>query len=314
MKLRTEIPAIPGDHSIDHHSKLLLLGSCFSEHMAGKLEYFQFRCLRNPFGILYHPAAIARFLEKVVSGDKYTREALFGHQGRWHCFDAHSSLSSTSREQALSNINTALEETATFLKTATHVLITLGTAWGYRLKETGEPVANCHKIPQKHFEKELASAESVTGNISGMISALRKINPEVQIIFTISPVRHLRDGFVENQRSKAHLVTAVHQVTDPLSCFYFPSYEIVMDELRDYRFYTDDMIHPSDTAIQYIWEKFSGAWISPAAHQDMKEVDAIRKGLSHKPFAPDSPEHRDFRCRLEDRIRRLRSEWPHMEF
>ncbi|WP_461532081.1 GSCFA domain-containing protein [Sinomicrobium sp.] len=312
MKLQTQIPISSGNNHIDYHSRILLLGSCFVEHIGNKLDYFQFRILKNPFGILFHPGAIARFLDRVVSGSKYEADELFEQQGSWRCFDAHSALGNTSRVQALANINTALEETASFLKTTTHIVITLGTAWEYRLKETGQAVANCHKIPQSRFTKKLSSVEDVAGSIVRIRENILAINPDVHFVFTISPVRHLKDGFVENQRSKAHLIAALHQVIPQEN--YFTAYEIVMDELRDYRFYAEDMMHPNATAINYIWEKFAAAHIAPQAIPVMKEVDVIRKGLSHRPFSPDSAEYRDFKSKLNKRIHRLKSEWRYMKF
>ncbi|MBC9796658.1 GSCFA domain-containing protein [Sinomicrobium weinanense] len=312
MKLQTQIPVSPGKNRISYDSRLLLLGSCFVENMGSKLDYFKFPCLQNPFGILFHPGALENFTARVTARQKYTEEVVFEHNGRWHCFDAHSVMSGNSREAVLSRLNKALDHTADYLKNATHIVITLGTAWGYRLKDSGLLVANCHKVPQRQFVRELAPIEAIEKSIEGAIKHIGSVNPGVQFVFTVSPVRHVKDGFVENQRSKAHLITALHNVLKKEA--YFPSYEIMMDELRDYRFYAEDMIHPNQTAIDYIWEKFTLAWISPEAVPVMEEVDAIQKGLAHKPFAPSSEQHQKFLKSLQERISRLQARVPHIWF
>ncbi|RNL77888.1 GSCFA domain-containing protein [Sinomicrobium pectinilyticum] len=312
MKLQTQIKIPAGNNRIDYNSRLLLLGSCFVENIGSKLDYYKFPCLQNPMGILFHPAAIENFTAKVRSGEKYTEDAVFEHNGRWHCFDTHSDMSDRSPEKVLFRINRAIEDTAEYLKNTSHVVITLGTAWGYRLNDTGKFVANCHKVPQHRFTKVLALTEEIEGNIMRIRENIHAVNPDIHFVFTISPVRHLRDGFVENQRSKAHLITALHRVAEEGT--YFPSYEIMMDELRDYRFYAEDMLHPSQTAIDYIWEKFTGVWISPEAVPVMEDIDGIQKSLSHKPFAPDSGEHQKFLKNLQEKISRLQKKIPYIRF
>ncbi|MGS2762128.1 GSCFA domain-containing protein [Sinomicrobium sp. M5D2P9] len=312
MKLQTQIPVSPGNNRISYDSRLLLLGSCFVENMGSKLDYYKFPCLQNPLGILFHPAAIENFTAKVRDGEKYTADAVFEHNGRWHCFDAHSDRSDVSSESVLSGINRAIDDTREYLESATHAIVTLGTAWGYRFNDTGKLVANCHKVPQHRFTKELAPVEEVEKNIVRIRENIRAVNPDIHFIFTISPVRHLKDGFVENQRSKAHLITALHRVAEEGT--YFPSYEIMMDELRDYRFYAEDMLHPSQTAIEYIWEKFTSSRISPEAIPVMKEVDSIQRGLAHKPFAPESEEHQKFLKSLRGKISGVQAKVPHIRF
>ncbi len=312
MKFQTQIPMKPGNNLLDYNSGIVLLGSCFVEHMGEKLRYFKFRELQNPFGILFHPAAIANLTERIKTGQAYTEGDIFQHNGRWHCFDTHSDRSGNTPGEVVTGINKTIANASDYLRTATHVIITLGTAWGYRLNETGILVANCHKVPQSRFSKELASVTAIEEDIIRIRENLRAVNPGIHLIFTISPVRHLKDGFVENQRSKAHLITALHRVLEEDT--YFPSYEIVMDELRDYRFYAEDMIHPGKTAIDYIWEKFTQNYISPEAVPVMKEVDAIRKGRSHRAFAPDSEQHLRFLDQLQRRIEALRKKVPHISF
>lgn len=300
---------------IDYQSKLLLLGSCFSEHIGDRLSYFKFLVVQNPLGILFHPKAIERLISNAIDKKEYSEKDVFTHNERWHSFDAHSKLSALSKNNVLSNLNLAIEKTRNQLIQATHLIITLGTAWVYRHIESDRIVANCHKVPNKHFLKELLSVDAITESLSAIIALVSNINPEVTIIFTVSPVRHLKEGVVENLRSKSHLITGLHRVVDTEDhVFYFPSYELMMDELRDYRFYAGDMIHPNETAIQYIWNTFERIWISKSELAIMSEVDSVQKRLNHTPFYPMSEEHRLFLERLSRDIKSLKQRLPLASF
>ena len=316
MILHTQIPLKKQQlHQINYNSKLLLLGSCFSENIGNKLAYYKFQSAVNPFGILFQPKAIETLITNAINQKKYSDEDIFFHNERWHNFEAHSSLSSTDKNEITNNLNTANTATLNYLKNSTHIVITLGTSWVYRYIETDTIVANCHKIPQKQFLKEILSVEEITESLEAIISLLKTINNKVSIIFTVSPVRHLKDGFIENQRSKAHLLSAIHQIIEPRNnTHYFPSYEIMMDELRDYRFYAEDMIHPNKTAIDYIWEHFSEVWLSEEAEQTMKEVATIQKGLTHRSFNPTSEAHLKFLKNLEQKKETLLKAFPFMKF
>ncbi len=315
MNLQTKIPLQPKEPQIDYTSGILSLGSCFAENIGEKLSQYKFRNDINPFGILFHPKAIETFLWMATQDEKYTETDLFFMNERWHCFDAHSSLSSTDKNTLLNHLNEKLAVTKAKIQTSSHVIITLGTAWVYRLKALDMIVANCHKIPQKEFQKELLSVNEVVQCLQNCIHLVRAINPSVQFIFTVSPVRHSKDGFVENTRSKSHLFTAIHHVIDKIKgASYFPAYEIMMDELRDYRFYNEDMIHPSKLAIQYIWECFIEVWISKEATQVMNKVEEIVKGISHKPFNPQSVAYQKFLKKLELKKEQLTREHPHMSW
>ena len=317
MNFQTYIPLEKkNDNQIDYNSKLLLLGSCFVENIGEKFSYFKFQSLQNPFGILFHPKAIETLISKVVTGYQYSEADIFYHNEQWHCYDAHSRLSHTSKEALLRNLNNQLEHTSNRLKEASHIVITFGTAWVYNHYKSNLPVANCHKVPQKEFIKQLLSVEEVTNSIKSMVNLIRQVNLKTQIIFTVSPVRHIKDGFVENTQSKAHLIAAIHDViTNNIEyCHYFPSYELMMDELRDYRFYDEDMLHPNAIAINYIWEKFKYCWMSESTFSTMTEVDSIQKGMSHKPFNPDSEAHQQFLNRLESQKSQLSQVFPHITF
>ena len=205
-------------------------------------------------------------------------------------------------------------ETKRSLETTSNIIITLGTAWVYRHIASKKIVANCHKVPQKEFQKELLITDEIKTSLENCMALVKKVNPNAQFIFTVSPVRHLKDGFVENQRSKAHLITALHQMINGNDVSYFPAYEIMMDELRDYRFYGKDMLHPNELAVDYIWEKFRSVWISPDCLSVMEEVDSIQKGLMHRPFNPDSVGHQKFRTSLQAKITYLQEKYPFMKF
>ena len=306
------------DNPIDYQSQLLLLGSCFVENIGGKLAYYKFKSLQNPFGILFHPIAIENLLSKSIQEINYTEDDIFYHNERWHCFDAHSDLSDVSKEELLRKLNGGLKEIRKKITASSHIVITLGTAWVYQELKSNTIVANCHKVPQKEFSKDLLSVDKVSDSLMNTIRMIRTINPSVHFIFTVSPVRHLKDGFVENQLSKAHLLAAVNKVIQNsnflLHTSYFPSYEIMMDELRDYRFYARDMVHPNQLGIDYIWERFKDTWITRESHETMSKVEAVQKGLEHKSFNPESEAHQGFLKSLQTKITYLQQRYPFMEF
>ena len=315
MNLQTIVPLKKEvKNSIDYNSKILLLGSCFSENIGDKLNYFKFQTNQNPFGILFHPKAIENLVTNAINKKKYLPEDLIFQNERWHCFDAHSSLSSADKNELLANLNSAITATNKKLKEATHVIITLGTSWVYRFIETDAIVANCHKIPQKKFLKKLLSVDEVTKSLKTTIALLKSVNKNVHILFTISPVRHLKDGFTENMQSKSHLITAIHSVINANNCSYFPSYEIMMDELRDYRFYAQDMMHPNKTAINYIWERFMETQISDSSKLTMQEIETIQKGISHRPFNKNSEQHQRFLKNLEVKKEKINSLFSFIKF
>lgn len=322
MNLQTKIPLKKQSKNlIDYNSSVLLLGSCFSENIGDKLNYFKFSNQQNPLGILFHPKAIETLIFKAVNKKKYLKHDVFFHNEQWHCFDAHSILSNSVKLDLLSNLNTQIELTNTHIKKATHIIITLGTAWVYQFCETGRLVANCHKIPQNQFSKAVLPVADILNALINIEELIYGINTDVNLIFTVSPIRHIKDGYIENMQSKAHLITAIHEFLSnkkgPIvnsNSFYFPSYEIMMDELRDYRFYKEDMIHPNTTAIRYIWERFKAVWIDEKALKIMEEVDAIQKGLLHKPFNSKSQAHQIFLQKLEVKKNNLKAQYPHFAF
>ena len=314
MKLQTQIPLKKAENQIDYNSQLVVLGSCFANNIGDKLAYYKFRALQNPFGVLFHPLAIENLISRAIQEESYTGEEVFFLNERWQCYDAHSDLSSVAIEDLLGSLNSGLSKTKLYINKASHIFITLGTAWTYQLKESGKEVANCHKVPQLAFKKELLSIEKIVQSLEAIIHQIQTINTKTQIVFTVSPVRHLKDGFLENQLSKAHLISAVHQIIKKGKALYFPSYELMMDELRDYRFYGNDLVHPNDLAITYIWEKFVSVWIAQEAWPTMEKVAAVQSGLNHRPFNPESLKHQEFLKALDQKITYLQKKYPYMKF
>jgi len=277
MNLQTKISLRSQEPKINYNSEMVMLGSCFAENVGDTFEYFKFKNVINPFGILFHTKAIETFLWMATQEEEYTETDVFTHNERWHCFDAHSSLSDINRDTLVSKLNQILLSSKKKIGDATHIFITLGTSWVYRLKSMDMIVANCHKISQKEFTKELLSIQDNVQSLQNCIHMIRSVNQDAKIVFTVSPVRHAKDGFVANTRSKSHLISAVHQVIEETqNTTYFPAYELMMDELREYRFYDTDMLHPSKVAIQYLWNRFSEVWMSKETFSTMQKVEEIK--------------------------------------
>jgi len=320
MKLQTKIPLPKQSHNlVDYNSRILLLGSCFAENIGEKFNYFKFQNTINPFGILFHPKAIENLITNAVNEKEYTADDVFLHNEQWHSFDAHSKLSNVSKEDLLGGLNNAIKSTNQQINSSTHIIITLGTSWAYRHIESDKTVANCHKVSQKQFLKELLSVDEIVQCLQAIIALIKQENPKTSIIFTVSPVRHIKDGFVENTLSKSQLISAIHQLLRESSSLsvaegYFPSYEIMMDELRDYRFYAEDLIHPSTTAINYIWERFKTVWMCEETTKIMDQVEIVQKGLNHQPFNPSTTQHKIFVENLKRNQEQLSAQFTHITF
>ena len=315
MKLTTPIKLSRQNPPINYSSKVLLIGSCFAQNMGAKLEYYKFQQCTNPFGILFHPVAIEKLITRAVNHTWFTSKDVFLQNEQWHCFLAHSKLSNTSEEDLISALNSALEKLRFSLLEASHVVFTFGTAWVYKHLEKDTIVANCHKVPQKEFVKQLLSPDDVSDVLLGIETKLRTINPTCSIINTVSPVRHIKDGLIANSRSKAHLIAGVQEIVSPEKLnYYFPSYEIMMDELRDYRYYKEDLIHPNQTAIHLIWEKFLSSWVASETFEIQKKIAVIQNGLLHIPFNENSKAHIHFKKDLETKISEIKEQLPWATF
>ncbi len=315
MNFTTKVSINKYNFPIDYNSKVMLLGSCFAENMGEKFRYFKFHHVLNPFGIIFNPVSIEKLINRAVNKIEFTEKDIFFHNDLWHCYDVHSVLSNTSSELLLENLNTILHSFTNQIQEATHVILTYGTSWVYRNKTSNEIVANCHKVPQNKFTKELLSIETIQKSIQNTIDLVCKINSNCKFIFTVSPVRHIKDGFVENQRSKSHLISAIHNINNqPSTVNYFPSFEIMMDELRDYRFYAEDMLHPSQAAIDYIWIKFFENYVDEKEFATMNQVCEIQRALKHRPFNPNTESHQKFLESLRIKILTLSEKLPNIHF
>jgi hypothetical protein len=292
----------------------MLVGSCFTDHLGNKLQQHRFSTLQNPNGILFNPVSLAKSVTSYIEKKHYNRNDLFFQQEWWTSWDHHSQFSHANPEMLLEMINRSQDEAHLFLQKAKWIVLTVGSAWVYQLAE-GTVVANCHKVPTDKFQKRLLPVEEVLAVLDNMIHRLFIFNPGLRILFTISPVRHLRDGFVENNRSKAALIQAVHHLVEKFEgLFYFPAYELIIDDLRDYRFYAEDMVHPNYLATNYVWEKFSESCIDEESRKFIKEIAPINAALAHKPFQPDSNAHKLFRQKQVEKLQQLQTSYPFLDF
>jgi len=316
MNFTTKIPIQKSNFPIDYDSKIMLLGSCFAENMGEKFEYFKFQTIVNPFGIIFNPVSLEKLIRRSIEKRKFTKNDIFFHNDLWHCFEVHSELSNSDKDAFLESLNDLISSTNKQLNDSTHIIITLGTSWVYLNIESNEIVANCHKVPQKEFTKELLSIQQIEESLESIISLVHLVNPNCKFIFTVSPVRHIKDGFVENTLSKAHLISAIHKIINhhPLPNTYFPAYEIMMDELRDYRFYGEDMLHPNQTAIDYIWIQFFQNYISESEFGLMNDICSIQKGLNHRPFNPNTESHQKFIDGLTQKMQLIKNQYPFIKF
>lgn len=314
MNFRLEYSPKPFPAKIQHRQPLLLIGSCFTENIGSKLKQLKFTVLENPNGILFNPASIVKSLRSYVRNREYTAGDLFYQNECWNSWEHHSRFSHPDPVQCLASINKSQAEAHFFLKKAEWLLVTVGSAFVYEL-DNQDVVANCHKVPTDKFNKRLLSPQEIIALFTGVLQEVFEFNPFVNVIFTISPVRHLRDGFVENNRSKAALIQAIHQLVDNDSrLFYFPAYELVIDDLRDYRFYAEDMVHPNYPATNYVWEKFIATCIDDASQQLMKEINIINAAKNHKPFHPSSGMHRKFLQLNLNRVIQLQEQFEYIDF
>lgn len=314
MDFHLEFTPRPFKVKISHQHNLMLIGSCFTEQVGTKLAAHKFSVLDNPNGILFNPVSVVKSITSYIENRQYTESDLFYQNESWNSWEHHSRFSNPDKELCLAGINESQTSAYEFLKNADWLLITLGSAFVYEL-QNNEVVANCHKVPTDKFTKRLLTTEELYEGLQQMINKTLAFNPGINIIFTISPVRHLRDGFIENNRSKATLIHAIHQLVEKnTDCFYFPAYELVIDDLRDYRFYAEDMVHPNYAATNYVWEKFIATCIDEPAQLLMKEISVIVAAKNHKPFNPTSKQHKKFLQTNLDKINKLLLQFPYINF
>ena len=299
---------------ISYQDQIILFGSCFSENIGQKLKSYKFNVSINPFGILYNPKSIYKNLIGLIENKKQKEGDLIENNGMYYSWDYHGFYSNESRSELLKNLNTQFLSARKSLKKTKFLILTFGTSWIYKHIESGNIVANCHKVPSDKFDRYRLSTKEIIKDYEYLINRLKDFNPEINIIFTVSPIRHLKDGAHENQLSKSSLLLAIDSLKSTFdNCYYFPSYEIMMDELRDYRFYKNDMIHPSDLAIDYIWKKFRLNFISNHCYDIMNQVKKLRDAVNHKPLNVSSKKHNIFRNKFFEFSKNLSKQNPFLD-
>jgi hypothetical protein len=306
---------------INHQQKIMLMGSCFTENIGEKLLTHKFQVLQNPNGILFNPVSVKEAFEKYIHNELITTSNLFYLNEGYHSWHHHSRFSAIEADDAVEKINTATNQAHQYLKNADWLVITYGSAWVYELTNeaanatSGSVAANNHKAPANWFNRRLLTSNEVVDIITNTVKKLHAFNANFKIIFTVSPVRHLREGFVENNRSKAALIHAVHNACEQYSnAFYFPAYELVIDDLRDYRFYAEDLVHPNYAATNYVWEKFITTCIDERSQQLMQQINEINAAVNHKPFNPQSQAHKRFITATLQKIDILKKNFNYLSF
>ena len=321
MDFRLELHIKPFAKQIQLQDPIMLMGSCFTDHISKKLSAHKFSVCENPHGILFNPRSIENALQACVSNKRYTEKDLFLFNELYTSWEHHGQFSHPDAAAALHMMNASTNAAHQFLRQAKWMIITLGSAWVYELNNTNyggnvhDVAANCHKVPQQHFNHRLLTASATNNSLQNIVNIIRSFNPGINIIFTISPVRHYREGLVENNRSKALLISAVHEIIgiNP-DIFYFPSYELVLDDLRDYRFFAEDMVHPNYQATQYVWEKFVPACIDASSRLYMDDIIKIVHAKNHKALHPASLKHKQFLNTMLERTKQLQQKLPGTDF
>lgn len=313
-EFRTIVDITDSEIKLGYNSNILFIGSCFAENVGKKFSERKFNTLVNPFGIVYNPESVANTINSIINEKLFSEEDLI-YSDKWNSFYHHSRFSNEDKEQCLENINISSKGALDFLKKSDFLIITFGTSWVYEYIESGKVVSNCHKLPANKFNRYRLSVEYIVNLYKELINNLRKMNPDVKIIFTVSPVRHWKDGAHGNQLSKAVLHIAIDEIIkEDASAFYFPSYELVMDDLRDYRFYSEDMLHIGDVAVQYIWSRFTQVFMDEKSQALMKRVEKIKKSLEHRPFSADSETYKEFLRNIYTKIENLENECRYLDF
>lgn len=306
---RTELTIAPQERQLARTARVLTVGSCFADSIGSRLRLNKVNALVNPFGTVFQPLALAQLLRAAAGEEQDWQQHVVEARGRWQSYDFHSTIGAESPVELLQTIQETVRRVGDFVRTADVVVLTLGTAWAYRLRETGELVSNLHKLPAGLFEKELLTADEIVNGLAEVHALLRRVNPNIRIVLTVSPVRHVKDTLPLNAVSKSVLRVACHYLSELLpGVSYFPAYELLTDELRDYRFYAADMLHPSEVAEDYIWDKFARAYFDADFGRFRKEWAAVRQSLGHRPLHLGAPEHRTFLDQTAERLERLASQ------
>lgn len=307
-----DIPEYP--FNISYKDKIMFIGSCFSDNIGSVLKRLKFNVNINPFGALYNPVSVKNSLELLINNRQFTKNDIQKYDEMWFSFYHHSNFSDVDKNKCLDRINKSISEASRFLREAAYLFITWGTARVYELESTGQVISNCHKLPAKYFRRKLPGFDEIVDLNTSLFKQLRNFNPNLEIICTISPVRHWKDGAHGNQVSKSMLHIALHELTGLANVFYFPAYEIAMDDLRDYRFYEADMLHLNQTAVNYIWDKFKTAFLDENTVNLMQQIEKLVKNSEHKPFNHKTESFRKFVNKNLTNIRNLSVKYPHIDF
>lgn len=319
MKFFTQIEPAPSGILLDTKARITALGSCFAEVVGQRLAYFKWPVVLNPLGVLFHPLAISSLIKRALSLQEFDSSDVFQHKDIYYLLDLHGQYSGPDKQVLLDRANADLKLLNAHLTQSSHILITLGTAWAYTFKESQKLVGNCHKLPGSFFEKNLLPSDQIKNAVNAIIEVVAQINPKAQMIFSVSPVRHIKDGLIENSLGKAHLISGLHAAVNTKQQIevppkYFPAYELMVDQLRDYRFYKSDLIHPNDQGQEVVWEFFKAQWIAASMDPLLKEIHSIQQGLTHRPIHPESEAHQEFLLALQNRMAKLQSQYPHLKF
>lgn len=312
---RTVIDIPKGEKELGYDSKIMFMGSCFSENVGSRLAYYKLPVDVNPFGIVYNPVSVANSIRMLIDGKEFQEDDLNFSHDQWFSFFHHSRFSNSNLEECLQNINDRVTFSTQYLKEADFLFVTFGSSWVYELISQGAIVSNCHKLPAREFNRYRLEVDEIVKLYKELLVSLFVFNPKLQVVFTVSPIRHWKDGAHGNQLSKATLLLAVEQLAELFDrVSYFPSYEIVMDELRDYRFYQEDMLHISDAAVNYIWQRFKDVYLASGAHRVMGEVEKVVRAAAHRPFNIQSEEHQKFLRKYLQILNNLERNHPLMDF
>ena len=315
MKLQLSFTPERLAEAISHTEAIMLTGSCFAENIGNRLKGDKFRVFQNPNGILYDPVSITGSIISYIENKKYSPSDLVIINDLWHSWQHHGSFGGMDQAEVLNRVNNSQQSAHEFLRDAEWIFITLGSAYHYRLSATGAPVANCHKAPANSFIKQLLSIEQIQSLLDTCIHRLFHFNPRLRIIFTVSPVRYIRDGLVANNLSKARLTEVVQHLVNKFSkIYYFPAYELVNDVLRDYRFFKEDLVHPTDQAINFVYEQFRSACFDTATYNLTTEISRVVADLNHRPLHPGTPANIAFNEALEQKLSGLKQRFPYLDF
>ncbi len=316
QEFRTIVKPLSCGGMINHRQGVMMIGSCFSDNIGMRLREACFDVEINPFGTLYNPASIACGIDAIIKCRRYSVDDLFQVEGdkRWHSFSHHSSFSSVDRDSMLEKMNKRVVYAHEMMKRVSTLIVTFGTAWVYETRDSGIVVSNCHKLPASRFNRRMMSIDGIVSSWKDLIGEIKSLNESVKVVFTVSPIRHLRDGFHENQLSKSTLLLAINQLERECEdVIYFPSYEIMNDDLRDYRFYAPDMTHPSDVAVDYIYDIFSRSFFDEETKEVARECERLSKRLSHRPMSDDAEAVSRFNTSTNEMRMRLRQKYPFLK-